>query len=150
MQPAQRPPSRTPAESFDHIRTHAPGRRAGRAGQESQARWRAPLGSQPVVVCSPDDATTDLLFDLTSFLASWCLAHSQSSLHPGLGSRASCYAVQRTVAAATQGRNDMGLLSPGHLRVAGSLPECSLVQAWMGHLQIRGRNYVCVVHTLTW
>lgn len=38
VQQELRPPSRTPAESFDHIRTHAPGRRAGRAGQESQAR----------------------------------------------------------------------------------------------------------------
>lgn len=88
MQPALRPPSRTPAESFDHIRTHAPGRRAGRSGQESQARWRAPLGS-PVVVCSPADATMDLLFNLTFFLASWCLAHTINphyalSLAPGL------------------------------------------------------------------
>jgi hypothetical protein len=77
-------------------------------------------------------------------------SHGQPSLRPGLGSRASCYAVQRAVAADTQGRNDMGLLSPGHVRVAGSC----LSAAWCKHgwviCRFGGRNYVCVVHTMTW
>lgn len=102
---------------------------------------------QTVVVCSPADATMDLLFDLTFFLASWCLAHTVNphSLRPVLGSRASCYAMQRTVASATQGRNDMGLLSPGPSSVfGGPIRGRSLIQAWMGHLQTWGREERCV------
>lgn len=146
VQPALRPPSRTPAESFDHIRTHAPGWRAGRAGPGSQARWRAPLGSRssPVLLLTPPQ-TFCLTYPSALLPGVWRTRVNPRcalALAPGLVAM-QC---RELLAAATQGRNDMGLLSPGHLQVAGCVVKSCNYGWWAGGKTsfIRGKSLAIV------